>query len=458
MVAAVLSFRPYTHVAERVDGSEEHCLGRPRHPTGAALLAYLMQHAMDKRSENELVYMLSSTKAAASLFRFLDFGERYSKSPHNRVFTRARKELWPLLEDMHTELVRAAIDRGLVKGDIVVLDTVPINLCKGCKRISRCGWVLRGEPVPLWCQGGKYEGARLFHKSEDERMMGWKVGTATDLQSGLSLASVTCHGDVSDGGIGMELLRMLKDRGVRPRLMPMDSAFDRVDVYKFCHRELGAIPVVRLRHNWKARRFAVTLDNGLRVRITPCGTPECPGRRLMRYGGLVWEKGRPAGTVWTCQLGVEEAGTCPGHGGELCEVVLRPEMDWRRICILPRVNGDWEAMYRRRKVGEQAHSQWGMNLGLDRVMHRRFTGVAFHAKLVVLTALLAALLAHDMGLKGVRTMKEVRQRVGEALLSLKVTAMSYCPKAMECIFRNSKGGRYDEEFYGGRGKGPPVAA
>jgi hypothetical protein len=67
MVAAALSFRSYTDVADRMDGSDGHRLGRPRHPTGAALLAFQMQHAMDTRSENEIVHMLSSSKAAAGM-------------------------------------------------------------------------------------------------------------------------------------------------------------------------------------------------------------------------------------------------------------------------------------------------------------------------------------------------------------------------------------------------------
>ena len=418
MGAGLLSLRSYTDAARLLDGPERPRVGRPRHTAEACFLAFLMQKARNIRSENELVNTLSSSRAAASFLTFLDHGREHDKSPHNRVFTRARRELAPLLEDMHADLVREAISKGLVKAEVVMLDTKPINLCGSCKRISRCGWVLRGEPVPRYCPGLGYEGARPFHKTKDERMMGWKVGTATDIESGLAVASLTSAGDTSDGRMGLELLRMVKGCGVRPRFVLMDSAFDLYTTYKFCHEELGAIAVTPLRHDWKARRFRVELDNGLRVYITPCGTPLCAAGRMMGYLGLAWKDGAPHGTVWGCPLDPDVAIACSGHGGELCEVVLRPGMHWRRICLLPRVLSDWEALYRRRKVGEQAYSHWEQNLGLCRVTHRTFAGVSFHAKLVVLTALVAALLAHDTGLGSrVRTLKEARRRLEDELLA-----------------------------------------
>ena len=177
--AALLATHCPSGVPGMLDDTEDARMGRPRHPLMASLLALLMQRARVIRSENELVKTLSTSAGSARFLRFLDLGGEHSKSPHNRVFTRSRRELGPLLEDLHTQLVREALCRGLVEGRFVMLDTVPVSLCEGCKHASACDWTLLGGAVPRHCPGHRYEGARAFHKERDKRMMGWKMGNSS---------------------------------------------------------------------------------------------------------------------------------------------------------------------------------------------------------------------------------------------------------------------------------------
>ena len=122
--AALLATHCPSEVLGMLDDTGNVLMGRPRHPGTACLLALMMQRARIIRSENELVKTLSTSVGSARFLRFLDLGGEHSKSPHNRVFTRTRRELGPLLEDLHTQLVREAMRRGLVKGRFVMLDTM----------------------------------------------------------------------------------------------------------------------------------------------------------------------------------------------------------------------------------------------------------------------------------------------------------------------------------------------
>lgn len=203
----------------------------------------------------------------------------------------------------------------------------------------------------------------------------------------------------------------------------MDGACDWEEIFRMCHEKLHALPITPLREGSIATRFPITLDDGQRIFISPCGTPICKANHPMRFLGLS-EDGN--GTIWGCpedRMSEEqmEDGLCLYHGCGLCNLTIRPSMDYRRISIPPRISKDWLLLYKRRNPGEGSYGHQKQNLSLDDIRYTSFESVDFHLTLADIVSLSCAIIAHRLGLpRYLRELKELRRIIEAWLLNLPI--------------------------------------
>ena len=117
----------------------------------------------------------------------------------------------------------------------------------------------------------------------DYRYVGYKKHDAIDLLSGLRIATIFTSGNVSDNIIGLELLKVVKQLGFRPKYVLGDSGYDDSKIYKFVVFDLGSKPVIKWNpRNTVAMSFTVETENG-KIKTSPLGTPFCSANHKMKF-------------------------------------------------------------------------------------------------------------------------------------------------------------------------------
>lgn len=268
IIFSLLASAPLIDVIHKAVFKDEK--GRPPHPLKSVYLACLLMRACNIRSENTLTDKISRSPAAPKRLGLRKQKLDRNKSHHNKVFTNFRERVGVdnIIEIFH-ELVKTAKITGLYDGTYLVLDSKVIDLCTSCncKHLKGCPYVQHKEnKFPEDCLMYSYENAQPGHKGGpdgDYRYVGYKKHDAIDLLSGLRIATIFTPGNVSDNTIGLELLKLVKQRGFRPKYVLADSGYDDIKIYEFIIHELESRPYIKLNlRNTVAKSFTYELENG----------------------------------------------------------------------------------------------------------------------------------------------------------------------------------------------------
>ncbi len=209
-----------------------------------------------------------------------------------------------------------------------------------------------------------YENAQPGHKGGadgDYRYVGYKKHDAIDLLSGLRIATIFTPGNASDNTIGLELLKLVKQRGFRPKYVLADSGYDDIKIYEFIIHELESKPFIKMNlRNTVARSFTYEACTG-KMKTSPLGTPFCNANHLMKFVASDNEK-----ATWTCPIeqmdqSHMEDGKCLFNPDHDCVICTYSKDDIRRFSLPPRESDEWNSIYKLRKEGEQTFSQYDEN-------------------------------------------------------------------------------------------------
>lgn len=388
--------------------------GRPPHPLRSVYLAYLLMRACNIRSENTLTDKISRNSASKRLgFRKQNI-ER-NKSPHNKVFTNFRERAGvDNIVLIFQELVKIAKEMRLYDGTYLVLDSKVIDLCTSCncKHLKSCPYIQHKEnKFPEDCLMYSYENAQPGHKGGadgDYRYVGYKKHDAIDLLSGLRIATIFTSGNVSDNTIGLELLKLVKQRGFRPKYVLADSGYDDIKIYEFIIYELESKPFIKMNlRNTVARSFTYETCTG-KMKTSPLGTPFCNANHMMKFVAYDNEK-----ATWTCPIeqmdqSHMEDGKCLFNPDHDCVICTYSKDDIRRFSLPPRESDEWNSIYKLRKEGEQTFSQYDENLNLGVINYCTFDDLMIYSIMTDLTILTVAVIASKLDIpKYTKNTKEV---------------------------------------------------
>lgn len=388
--------------------------GRPPHPLRSVYLAYLLMRACNIRSENTLTDKISRNSASKRLgFRKQNIDR--NKSPHNKVFTNFRERVGTNnIMQIFLELVKIAQKMHLYDGTYLVLDSKVIDLCKNCscKHLKSCPYIQHNEnKFPKDCLMYSYENAQPGHKGGpdgDYRYVGYKKHDAIDLLSGLRIATIFTSGNASDNVIGLELLKLVKQLGFKPKYVIADSGYDDIKIYEFIIFELESIPIIKLNlRNTVAKSFTYETENG-KIKTSPIGTPFCSANHMMKFAASDNEK-----ATWVCPIeqmdqSHMEDGKCLFNSNHDCIIHTCPKDDIRRFSLPPRETDAWNSIYKLRKEGEQTFSQYDENLNLGVINYNTFDDLTIYSFMTDITILTVAIMANKLEIpKYTRNTKEI---------------------------------------------------
>ncbi len=389
--------------------------GRPPHPLRSVYLANILMRACNIRSENTLADKISQSPATPKRLGFRKQKLDRNKSPHNKVFTNFRERVGlDNIELIFRELVKIAQKLGLYDRTYLVLDSTVIDLCKdcNCKHLKSCPYIqLDEKKFPKDCLMYSYENAQPGHKrgpDGDYRYVGYKKHDAIDLLSGLRIATIFTSGNASDNIIGLELLKIVKQLGFRPKYTLADAGYDDSEIYKFAIFELESKPLIKMNlRNTVARSFTVETENG-KLKTSPLGTPFCNANHEMKFVCSDDEK-----ATWTCPVekmdqSHMENGKCLFNPDHDCIIYTYPKDDVRRFSLPPRKTDGWNSIYKLRKEGEQTFSQYDVNLNLEVINYNTFEDLAIYSIMTDITILTAVIMANKLEIpKYTRNTKEI---------------------------------------------------
>jgi len=377
--------------------------GRPPHPLRSVYLACLLMRACNIRSENTLTDKISQSPAAPRRLGLRKQKLDRNKSPHNKVFTNFRERVGVSnIVKIFEELVKIAKNAGLYDGTYLVLDSKVIDLCTSCscKHLKSCPYIQHKEnKFPEDCLMYSYENAQPGHKGGpdgDYRYVGYKKHDAIDLLSGLRIATIFTSGNVSDNVIGLELLKLVKQLGFKPKYVLADSGYDDGKIYRFIVYELESRPFIKLNfRNTVAKSFTYEKENG-KIKTTPLGTPFCNANHRMKIVASDNEK-----ATWSCPIEQMdqshlEDGKCLFNPNHDCIIHTHPEYDIRRFSLPPRETDEWSSIYKLRKEGEQTFSQYDENLNLGVINYRTFDDLTIYSFMTDITILTVAIMADKL--------------------------------------------------------------
>jgi IS5 family transposase len=397
--------------------------GRPPHPLKSVYLANLIMRACNIRSENTLCDKISNSPASGKRLKFREQKLDRNKSPHNKVFTNFRERVGAdNIVLIFRELVKIAQKMGLYDGTYLVLDSTVIDLCINCncKHLKSCPYIQQNKKkFPKDCLIHSYENAAPGHKGGpdgDYRYVGYKKHDAIDLLSGLRIATIFTAGNASDNIIGLELLKIVKQFGFRPKYVLGDSGYDDCKIYNFIIFELKSKPVIKWNpRNTVAMSFTVETENG-KIKTSPIGTPFCNANHKMKFVYVDDEK-----AAWACpteqidQSHMED-GKCLFNPDHDCIVYTCPGDEPRRFSLPPRETDEWHSIYKLRKEGEQTFSQYKENLNLGVINYRTFEDLTIYSFMTDITILTVAIIAEKLNIpKYTRNTKEIAFYVMNAL-------------------------------------------
>lgn len=377
-----------------------------RKPTSVRSLFLSLAAARAKRirSENELCKHLSEHKDSANVCGFLT-SKKGKKSPDNSRYTDLRlvvktKTLYAILE----WLVKKALELGIITGKVLVIDSIPISICEGCrcKERRRCEFLKTGKKAfPKTCLKYVYENAKPGFKRKDEPFLGDKKHCVIDLYSGLTIYSKITPGNVPDNIVGLWLLKRIKKMGIHPDIVLCDAGYYDGKIANYTVTQLEASAIIAYNPgNTKATFFTVINSDGVKIRVTPQGTPLCSAGHKMKYLG--WDNMKNRG-IWTCpnifKKSHTENGRCLYNPNHNCVLYTYPKDDPLRFTNPPRETEKWEEVYSRRITGEQTFSHYIMNLGMAITNFRRFRSREFYLLFTDIVALMVAITAHRLRIR-----------------------------------------------------------
>ncbi len=397
--------------------------GRPPHPLRSVYFANLIMRACNIRSENTLCDKLSRSPTSPKSLGFRPQKQDRNKSPHNKVFTNFRERVGvENVIQIFIELVKIVKEMGLYDGTYLVLDSTVIDLCKtcDCKHLKSCPYIQHDEKkFPEDCLMYSYENAQPGHKGGpdgDYRYVGYKKHDAIDLLTGLRMATIFTPGNTSDNVIGLELLKIVKQLGFRPKYVLGDAGYDDFKIYGFVIFELESKPLIKMNlRNTVAKSFTVETKSG-KLKTSPLGIPFCNANHEMKFVNSDDEK-----ATWTCPVDQidqshTEDGKCLFNPDHDCTFHTCPKVDVRRFSLPPRGTNEWKSIYRLRKEGEQTFSQYDINLNLGVINYRTFDDLVIYSFMTDLTVLTVAVMANKLGIpKYTRNTKEIAFYVMQTL-------------------------------------------
>lgn len=389
--------------------------GRLPHPLRSAYLAYILMRACNIRSENTLTDKISRNSATSKRLGFRKQKLDRNKSPHNKVFTNFRERVGANnIVLIFQELVKIAKEMSLYDGTYLVLDSKVIDLCTSCncKHLKSCPYIQHKEnKFPEDCLMHSYENAQPGHKGGadgDYRYVGYKKHDAIDLLSGLRIATIFTPGNASDNTIGLELLKVVKQLGFRPKYVLADSGYDDIKIYEFIIYELESIPIIKLNlRNTFAKSFTYETGNG-KIKTSPIGTPFCSANHMMKFAASDNEK-----ATWVCPIeqmdqSHMEDGKCLFNSNHDCVIHTYCKDDIRRFSLPPRESDEWNSIYKLRKEGEQTFSQYDENLNLGVINYRTFGDLMIYSFMTDITILTVAIIASKLEIpKYTKNTKEI---------------------------------------------------
>lgn len=199
----------------------------------AQLLKYLLRIPSDRR----LALLLKNNSEMAKAC------EIKNKTPSHGLFTQFRNRLGrDAYEKMFHMLLKHLSDNGVVKGEVVALDSTAIKAYSQRDLENK-----RGKSDPDARVG---RGRRGF-------ILGYKVHTACCANSEMPLAFIVESCNVNEKRLVKPLLEKLKDRGISFKTVVADAQYDSAKVREAI-KEWGAEPVIPYR---KSSR----IKNALRV-------------------------------------------------------------------------------------------------------------------------------------------------------------------------------------------------
>src|SRR5574337_898275 len=101
--------------------------------------------------------------------------------------------------------------------------------------------------------------------------------------TGLRIATIFTPGNTADNVIGLELLKIVKQLGFRPKYVLGDAGYDDFKIYEFVIFELESKPLIKMNlRNTVAQSFTVETESG-KLKTSPLGIPFCNANHEMKF-------------------------------------------------------------------------------------------------------------------------------------------------------------------------------
>ena len=211
--------------------------GRKPYPPASMLKAQLLKHLLRVPSDRRLALLLKRNKRVARACGFR------RETPSHGLFTQFRHRLGR--EGYHrifSMLLKQVVDSGVVKGEVVAVDSTAVNAYSQRSIDNKTGKSDREARVG--------RGRRGF-------ILGYKVHTACCTSSELPIAFMVEPCNRNDKRFIKPLLEKLKARGIGFKTVVADAQYDSAEARNMV-RGYGAEPVIPYRKSSRIR-------NGLRV-------------------------------------------------------------------------------------------------------------------------------------------------------------------------------------------------
>jgi len=215
-----------------------HCRGAGRKPYNpiSMLKAQLLKYLLRVPSDRRLALLLKSNSEMAKACAFKN------ETPSHGLFTQFRNRLGrDGYEKVFHMLLKHLSDRGVVKGEVVAVDSTAIKAYSQRDLENK-----RGKSDPDARVG---RGRRGF-------ILGYKVHTVCCVDSEMPLAFIVESCNVNEKRLVKPLLEKLKSRGVSFKTVLADAQYDSTDAREII-KEYCAEPVIPYRKSSRIKRALI---------------------------------------------------------------------------------------------------------------------------------------------------------------------------------------------------------
>lgn len=351
-------------------------LGRKGHSKLSMVRALIAKQIEAIPGNNRLVERLKNDPVFRYVCGFPVIKAVPSESTFSRLFTKLSED--ETLETLFNDLVRKAIESGIIDGSTIAIDSTEIDAYE--KPLPKKKLINDGNHAS-W-------GSKRDTNGNQIKWFGYKLHLSSDTWSELPISFRVTPANVYDSEVAIPLVEDLVSKHpgfINPKYYIMDAAYDSKEIYGFIWKEQKASAIIPLnQRNTKQPPLGMDLN----------GTPICSNGYPMVYWGYDRKTGAKK---FRCPhvLGKTD---CP-FGSNWCSssnygmvVKMKIDDDPRRQCVPHRGTDRWQELYKLRTAVERCFSRLKEYLSANNLKVRGIKKVTTHLLLNCI-ALIAGTLA-----------------------------------------------------------------